>query len=366
MDAVAAGSVLSGFSAGAGVGVAVVIPAYQPGTVLVDLVAALPAALHSVGLGAVPILVVDDGSAPGHAPVFAALAGLPGVHLLRHAINLGKGMALRTGINAALAGFPGLLGVVTADADGQHLPDDIARVAATLCGQPGALILGTRSFDHTTPLRSRFGNLLTRTVFRGFTRAAVADTQTGLRGLPRAVAERVLRIGIAGYELEFESLVVEVRRGTPIVQLPITTVYEPGNPTSHFNPLRDSLKIYFVFLRYSLLAVSAALLDYLLFFAIFSLTGTLLTSVLAGRVLAGWLYFLAARRQVFRVRGDIRRQALLFTLVVAASAIATYGLVTVLLLVFGLPLLAAKLVADLVLFFANFALQRIFVFAQED
>lgn len=346
--------------------VAVVIPAYQPGMVLVELVASLPGAFDEAGVTGVPIIIVDDGSAPASRPVFDALTEFADVRLLRHAINLGKGMALRSGVNHALTSDARLVGVITADADGQHLAADIARVTAALRERPDALILGTRAFDHNTPLRSRFGNLVTRAVFRGLTHAGVTDTQTGLRGLPRAVCERVLRMENAGYDLELASLLQEVRCGTPIVQLPIATVYEPGNPTSHFNPLRDSLKIYFVFLRYSLLAIGAAVLDYLLFFTIYGLTGMLLLSVIAGRLLVGWWYFLSARERVFRVGGDFRRQALLFALVLAASAIATYGLVTVWLLVFGLPLALAKLFADMMLFFANFALQRVFVFARED
>lgn len=347
--------------------VAVVVPAYRPSGVLVDIVRAAQEELRKQDISAA-IVVVDDGSPTAEfGQLFAMLRALPGVEVLRHAVNLGKGMALRTGINHALVELPSLLGVITADADGQHLPVDVGRVAAALVDHPRELILGTRVFDNATPLRSRFGNVVTRWIFHVFTRRDLRDTQTGLRGLPRAVAERVLRIQDAGYELELASLVQEARRGTVIRQLPIATVYEPGNPTSHFDPLRDSLRIYFVFLRYSVVALSAAVLDYLLFFAIYGLTGALLLSVVTGRILVGWLYFLAVRSRVFRVDdGNIARQAVLFVLVVVLSALATYGLLTVLLLVFRLPLPVAKLLADFGLFLANFALLRLFVFPRDN
>ena len=64
--------------------------------------------------------------------IFEQAAQFPGVQVLRHAVNLGKGAALKTGINHALCAFPGLIGIVTADADGQHHPEDIERVAASL------------------------------------------------------------------------------------------------------------------------------------------------------------------------------------------------------------------------------------------
>ena len=346
--------------------VAVVVPAYRPSAVLVDVVRQAQEELRKQDISAA-IVIVDDGSpAREFARLFGMLRAMPGVDVLRHAINLGKGMALRTGINHALVSLPSLAGVITADADGQHLPVDVGRVAAALVDHPGELILGTRVFDNATPLRSRFGNVLTRWVFHAFTRRDLHDTQTGLRGLPRAVAERVLRIQDAGYELELASLVQEARRGTVMRQLPITTVYDPGNPTSHFDPLRDSLRIYFVFVRYSAVALIAAVLDYLLFFAIYGLTGALLLSVVAGRILVGWLYFLAVRSRVFRADGNIVRQAVLFSLVVSLSAVATYGLLTVLLLVFRLPLPTAKLLADFGLFLAIFALLRVLVFTRDN
>src|SRR5689334_23087678 len=98
---------------------AVVIPAYRPSAGLVDLVRSLSGRERNA------IVVVDDGSGPEFAAVFAAAAALPNVELLRHAVNLGKGAALKTAFNHVLCVYPDLAGVVTADADGQHHPDDI-------------------------------------------------------------------------------------------------------------------------------------------------------------------------------------------------------------------------------------------------
>ena len=124
---------------------AVLIPAYRPSASLPDLVRALAAK-------AIPaIVIVDDGSGPEYREVFSRAAAFPNVHLLRHATNLGKGAALKTGINYALCTFPGLVGIVTADADGQHHPDDIERIADTLLARPDCLVLGSRGFDGDVP-----------------------------------------------------------------------------------------------------------------------------------------------------------------------------------------------------------------------
>src|SRR5688572_27030612 len=102
---------------------AVVIPAYKPSAELVDLVQTL-----SEGFSA--IIIVDDGSRPEFQKIFAAAAGVPGVQILRHAVHLGRGAALKTAFNHVLCGLSDVTGVVTADP--HYQADDIQRVAAVL------------------------------------------------------------------------------------------------------------------------------------------------------------------------------------------------------------------------------------------
>src|ERR1017187_4913589 len=150
---------------------AVLIPAYRPS-------ASLPQVIQALAAKAIPaIVIVDDGSGPEYRDVFARAAAFPNVYLVRHATNLGKGAALKTGINYALCAFPGLVGIVTADADGQHHPEDIERVAASLREHRHALVLGSRTFNTEVPLRSRFGNILTRRLTATLIGARLQDTQ---------------------------------------------------------------------------------------------------------------------------------------------------------------------------------------------
>lgn len=224
----------------------VIIPAYQPGPELEPLVKAL------LSDGQTNVILVDDGSSPGRAAVFSALRGLPRVHLLKHPVNLGKGQALKTAFAYFLNKFPAEApGVVTADADGQHLAGDIAAVRDSLCGNPAALCLGTRRFKGVVPARSLFGNTMTRTVFRVFSGKAINDTQTGLRGIPGTFLPELLKVRANGYAFELEMLLLAVRSGLRIIEVPIETVYLPGNTSSHFHPLLDSIRIYSVFLRFA-------------------------------------------------------------------------------------------------------------------
>ena len=88
--------------------ICVVVPAYQPDRHLLQVVRGVRAVMDA------PIVVVDDGGGPDYAAIFAEVATVSGVTVVRHAVNLGKGAALRTGFNQALCAFPELTGVVTA------------------------------------------------------------------------------------------------------------------------------------------------------------------------------------------------------------------------------------------------------------
>ncbi len=127
---------------------------------------------------------------------------MPRVHVVRHDVNLGKGAALKTGIAFAQTQFPALDGIVTADADGQHHPDDIERVARTLEADPHRLVLGVRGFQGDVPLRSRLGNAISRWVVHLVVGQKLSDTQTGLRGIPAILWPRLLAIEANGYEFD--------------------------------------------------------------------------------------------------------------------------------------------------------------------
>ena len=132
--------------------IALVIPALEPD-------GRLPVLLRALGPDwSGPAVVVDDGSSAAAQPYFAEAERL-GATVLRHPANRGKGAALKTAFAHCLAVWPDLLGCVTADADGQHTPADILRLATALRGRPGILWLGCRDFATPgVPAKSRLGN----------------------------------------------------------------------------------------------------------------------------------------------------------------------------------------------------------------
>ena len=340
----------------ASVNLSILIPAYNPGPAFPGLIRTL------ANSDIAALIVVNDGSGPEHDPYFAALADLPRVYVLHHAVNLGKGAALKTAMNFALYKFPGNVGVVTADADGQHDPEDILRIARLLTISPGSLILGCRRFDRHVPLRSRWGNQITRTAMRVLIGQQLSDTQTGLRGVPQMLLPGLLRIPSSGYEFELDMLIACKHADCPVVEEPIRTIYTDGNQSSHFNPLIDSMRIYFVLLRFTLVAVITAVIDNTVFFLVFKSTANILLAQIAGRLVAMTFNYNAARRAVFQARQPHQFTFLKYVLLVAVNGAISYAFLNLLMSRFLIAPLPAKLISESILFIANFAIQRDFVF----
>jgi glycosyltransferase involved in cell wall biosynthesis len=337
---------------------AVIIPAYRPEESLLQLIGAL----SETPIPA--IVLVDDGSGPAYREVFRRAAEFEKVRLVRHAVNLGKGAALKTAFNYALCAFSELQGVVTADADGQHHPDDIEHVADALAAEPDRVILGARTFSAAVPLRSRVGNIVTRTVMGALVGQHVSDTQTGLRGIPASLLPHLLRLEANGYDFELDMLIAIRQRAIRIAEVPIRTIYEPGNRTSHFNPLIDSMKIYFVLLRFSSVSLMTAAIDALVFYLAYRRFGNVAASQALGRLVAVAFNYSMVRRAVFFSK--LRHASVLpeYLLLVCVSGVASYAGIQLLNSRFHFQLLPAKLLVEMLLFFANFAIQRDFIFGR--
>jgi len=224
-------------------GVVILIPAYRPSDALSQLVDQLRQR------GAERVVIVDDGSGADYLELFQTIKERDRADYLAHPTNRGKGSALKTGFGFVAEKYPDAIGVVTADADGQHTAEDIIKLADRLSGNPSAMIMGSRRFAGQLPWRSRFGNTLTRKIFSRLTGQQVSDTQTGLRGIPADWLDWLITLPGERYEYEMAMLLGAKERGLTIVEEPISTVYEPGNRSSHFNPLIDSWRIYRVLLR---------------------------------------------------------------------------------------------------------------------
>lgn len=338
--------------------IAIAIPAYQPDQSLVELLRSLRDHTDA------PIVVVDDGSRQECWEVFEEAALVESVTLLRHAVNLGKGAALKTAFNHVLCEWPDAAGVVTADADGQHLTGDILAVGERLETERDALVLGARQFGGSVPLRSQLGNRITKGVMRVVAGQLLNDTQTGLRGVPRILLPYMLRIVANGYDFELDMLLVCKHRDIRIVEEPIQTVYIAGNRSSHFNPLTDSLKIYFTLLRFSIVSIITTVIDNSVFFLLTHPLGWVVWHAQVMARLAALLFnYRSARRAVFLKEKGSPLTFVKFLALVIVSGTLSYTLMMALREHARFALMPAKLTAETLLFFVNFLVQRDFIFA---
>lgn len=339
----------------------VIIPAYQPDEKLVALVQRLREDTTY------PIIVVNDGSRVDCTPVFEAVA--PYSVVLTHEVNRGKGAAIKTALRYIRDNFPSTVGIVTVDADGQHLVGDIVAVCQAWEANPKALVLGSRRFTGKVPFKSRAGNAITRFVFAVSTGTKVFDTQTGLRAFSAKRIPMMLEMRGDRYEYEINVLLYTTRHNVPIVEVPIETVYIEDNKSSHFKPFRDAWRIYKMILLFVLSSAAAFLIDYgVLLFASYMLSPhlpaptALLISVAAARIISSLCNYLINRKFVFE--HCTKASMLRYYVLTAVLFGANYGLLTAATLV--LPLPVAKILVELVLYPISFYVQRKYVFPVPD
>ena len=125
------------------------IPAWQPDAALLSLVPEL------IRRGFRAVIVVDDGSGPKYQDLFEILAGYREAHLVRHAVHRGKGRAWKSGLSYFLNAFPDFGGVILADAEGQHTPEEILLTTQAWARWPQRLMVGARRLSDTPTWRSR-------------------------------------------------------------------------------------------------------------------------------------------------------------------------------------------------------------------
>ncbi len=337
----------------------VLIPAYQPDKVLSGIVRRLAQADGICG-----VVVVDDGSDARCRPIFDEIGQIKGAHVLRHFTNLGKGMAIKTGLNYGACTFDGCVGAITADADGQHRTGDILKVADTLRQNRDCLVLGSRAFSGNVPLRSRFGNRLTCLTMKTVVGQKISDTQTGLRGIPTRMIPRLLKLRSAGYEFELDMLLLCKYERIRIVETGIETIYIDNNQSSHFNPIMDSMRIYFLLLRFLIVSILSALIDNAIFAVTFILWPDILGSQIAGRIGGTTFNYLANKKVVFHSTAPNKYALPKYLILVVCSGAASYGLILLMVSMADFNPITAKLLAETVLFILNFLIQRDFVFTR--
>jgi glycosyltransferase involved in cell wall biosynthesis len=184
-----------------------------------------------------PVVVIDDGSSDRTGDVARAAGAI----VLRHDMNRGKGGALKTGF--AWARENGYDGVITLDADGQHLPSEIPKFLREREVGGEDLIIGGRAhlFGQMLP-RRRNANRFSAWCIARCSGVKITDSQSGFRFYSARLIDGI-KLRTDGFDMESEVIVRAGRGGFRIVTIPIELGFVDGLSTSHFKPLKDTLRI---------------------------------------------------------------------------------------------------------------------------
>lgn len=288
----------------------VLIPALNPNTELIDYVKNLIDSDSSI-----EVIVINDGSREEYIDIFKKIDKNKRCVVLTHAVNLGKGRALKNGFNYFLNNYSKneVNGIITADSDGQHAINDILKIAEELNNaKRETLVLGTRNFNlEHVPFKSRNGNKITTAVFKLLYGKKINDTQTGLRGLTYDFVKECITLDGERFEYEINMLIEAVKTKIYIIEPTIETIYFDNNSETHFRPVMDSFKIYSVmfkkFFRFAFSSLGSAILDITLFTLFFYLFDficgdsiSLLLATICARIISSLFNYILNKNLVFK------------------------------------------------------------------
>jgi glycosyltransferase involved in cell wall biosynthesis len=163
------------------------------------------------------IILVDDGSSDGTREILAGLEGQPGVSIILHVQNLGKGAAIRTGLSQTRGEF-----VVVQDADLEYDPGEYPRLLEPFLSGGVDAVYGSRflgSPEKMTALH-RFGNLFLSWLTNVLYSAGLTDMETCYKVI-RGDIVRAIRIESDRFDFEPEITAKLLRLGHTIVEIPI-------------------------------------------------------------------------------------------------------------------------------------------------
>ena len=210
--------------------VMILIPAFNAAKSVGDVVRASKELVPDV-------VVINDGS----RDETAAVARAAGAEVVDHPQNRGKGAGLKTGFAYAIKNGYDL--VVTLDADGQHLPREIPKFLESRKETKADLIIGGRAhlFGEMLP-RRRLANRFSAWTIAKASKTGITDSQSGFR-LYSANLLRNVRLHTDGFDLESEVIVRAGVGGFKVLTIPIDLGFVDGISTSHYKPLKDTLRI---------------------------------------------------------------------------------------------------------------------------
>lgn len=335
------------------------IPSYEPDDALLKVV-------NELLENSFVVVVVNDGSSEQYNEIFNQLP--KEVHYLAYEVNQGKGHALKHGFSYIKDHFDSDSIIVTLDSDGQHRVSDAMKIC-DVCEENNGIVLGSRYFGKGTPRKSRFGNFMARMTFLISTRHKIYDTQTGLRAFDYSLLERLIGIKGERYEYEMNVLLDAVRHNIPLKEERIETIYINDNAGTHYNPFKDTFRIFKEVIKFSISSLIGFLVDYAAFTLLTLIPvswehWTLACNVIA-RIISASVNFTINYKLVFKSKEKVWIAILKYALLAIFILGCNTALLWLLVEKAGMNKYLAKVIVEITMFITSWLVQRLFVFRKK-
>lgn len=344
----------------------ILIPAYNPSKKLIKLV-------KDLNKYKCKILIINDGSVNCNN-IFDELKKNDNCIVLEYLENSGKGYAMKYGIKYYLNNLSDYYkGIITVDADYQHIPSDIEKIAINM--SIDKITLGSRDFTkRDIPFLNKMGNQFTSLVFKILYGYKINDTQTGLRGIPNKYLPNCLEIPGNRFEYEMEELIYFVNHKIDIEEINIETIYYTKGE-SKFNKVIDSLKIYKVMLkesfRFLVTSLVSSFLDinlFTIFLKIFNSLGDLsiIFATFIARIIADFMNFNLTKYFVFDSKENSKSILLKYYILSFSKMFMSAILVLLISKCIFISKTLIKIVVDILIYFLSYRIQKKYIFKTHD
>lgn len=235
--------------------------------------------------------------------------------------------------------------------------------------------MGTRDFNQSNvPWKSSFGNKMTSAVVKLLWGEKISDTQTGLRGIPNRYLREFLTVPGERFEYEMNMLLYCITSQISIYEETIHTIYENNNKSTHFDPVKDSLRIYKLifgtFFKYIFSSLSASIIDLLTFQILIlivsgaKLQNQILIATVIARIISSIYNYLLNAHLVFKTTEKISKTIVGYYLLAIVQMLCSWVFVYLLATKLQLPKVVIKMLVDTALFFISYRIQKKYIFSE--
>ncbi|MBF1011339.1 MAG: GtrA family protein, partial [Lachnoanaerobaculum sp.] len=255
------------------------------------------------------------------------------------------------------------------DADGQHSLQDAIYLLEKAAISEDVLILGSREQSKDSPLRSRIGNYITKKVFYFSTGVDIEDTQTGMRAFKKSLIPKLLEIKGERYEYEMNMLLEFAKEGIKMKEYPIETIYINDNEESHFDTVKDSIRIYSQIIKFCTSSLLSFGIDFLIYSISLIMSGSILFSNAFARIISLHFNFFINKKFVFEEDKNTKTSSkeyfsylFLAAFIFVMNTLILRGIVET----FHINAIIAKILTEVILFTLSYLVQKKLVFSREN